>query len=243
MSCDPAVVEMLGYLPESDYPFPVSNSPGYTPERVYCINGAPSATPHGSFMVSTVNYGVTLTEGNSFGGGPTYRRWWFSAIASNRANIATISNTTARPLEVALMVQAGQSFDWWPADFPGAIPPFDPYIIPRFDVGVLEGSLAATPQMTYAPLGTNAQVFQVNPTLQATHFWPIQSAVAAAALHEKTTASQMAMGKLPPLLPGRKYVAEPSIFVNGGQTSPTLKVGSYTAGRMFFGMFAWSIFD
>jgi hypothetical protein len=237
---------MLGYLPESDYPFPLSTAPGLAPERLYCINGAPSLTPHDTFLVSTVNYGVVLSEGAPFGGGPTYRRWWFSAPASNRANIATISNVTARDLEVVLIVQAGQSFNWWGADFEGAGGAFglDPNIIPRFDVGVLEGSLSSSPQMTYAPFGTDAAVFQVNPTLQATHFWPKNSSVLAdTGGTEKNTATQMVMGKLPPLRPGRKYVAEPSIFINGGETDPVADIGTYTAGRMFLGLLAWTIFD
>lgn len=238
MSCDPAVVEMLGYQPASAYPFPTVGT--NTPGRVYCLDGEPGLEPHGTFLVSTVDYSVTLAAGT------TNRRWWFSAPATNRANIATISNVTARPLEVVLFIQAGQSFTWWAADFDGSDPAngAQAEVIAKYDVGVLEGSLSSAPQMTYSPFGTNAAVFQVNPTLEATHFWSKLSTIpAVSGGDEKNTATQMVFGKLPPLMPQRKYVGEPSIFINSGEGDGGGDTGTYTAGRMFFGMMAWTAFD
>lgn len=238
MICDPAVVEMMGYLPADEYPFPLGASDD--PSRLYCMDGVPVAEPHGSFFASTIDYSVTLAAGT------TDRRWWFSAPATNRANIATISNTTAHPLEVVLFVQAGQSFDWFASDFDGSDPTLDHprEIIPNYDVGVLEGSLTSSPQMTYAPFGVDAAVYQVNPTLTATHFWwKLTSVVVDTGGDQRDTATQMVAGKLPLLSPGRKYVAEPSIFINGGESGGTPATGTYTAGRMFFGMFAWTAFD
>ena len=236
MIFDPAVVEMMGYLPASDYPFPLGASDD--PSRLYCMDGVPVAEPHGTFLASTVDYSVTLAAGT------TDRRWWFSAPATNRANIATISNTTARPLEVVLFVQAAQSFSWDPDDFDGWDPANfgGPDINANYDVGILEGSLASSPQMTYAPFGTDLAVFQVNPTLQATHFWRKKDP-SVYLNNELNTAASMAFGKLPPLQPGRKYVAEPSIFINSGEGGTVIVTGTYTAGRMFFGMFAWTVFD
>lgn len=240
---------MLGWRPQSEYPFPSLAAGSQDPERVYCLDGEPVVAPHGTCRISYANYGVTLTEGASFGGGPTYRRWWFSAPATNRANIATISNDTARPLEVILIVQAGQTFNWWKADWEGEI--IDPTfgsngvsneIVARYDVGVLEGSLGSNPQMSYAPYGTDAAVFQVNPTLEATHTWS-KVATGGSSSQEYNTASQMVMGKLPLLQPGRKYVAEPSIFIDGGETNTVADLGTYTAARMWFTLMAWSSFD
>jgi hypothetical protein len=238
VNCDPAVVEMLGYESASAYPFPLGSSS--QPGMVYCLDGDPAIEPHGTFLVDTVDYAVTLAAGT------TNRRWWFSAPATNRANIATISNVTSRPLEVVLFVQAGQTFEWWPADFDGSDPtnPAQDEVIAKYDVGVLEGSLSSAPQMTYSPFGTNATVFQVNPTLEATHFWSKFSTIPAlSGGFENNTATQMVFGKLPPLAPHRKYVAEPSIFINSGEGDGLGDTGTYTAGRMFFGMMAWTAFD
>jgi hypothetical protein len=238
--CDPAVVELIGYEPASEYPFPLGASDA--PERIYCMDGVPAAEPHGTFLASTIDYAVTLAPGT------VTRRWWFSNPATNRANIATISNTTARPLEVVLFVQAGQSFTWWTDDFIGWDPATleSPTITARYDVGVLEGSLTSSPQMTYAPFGADAAVYQVNPTLRATHFWDKKFPVASGGISsEMNTAASMAFGKLPPLAPGRKYVAEPSIAIfDGGEIGDgTVETGTYTNGRMFIGMFAWTAFD
>lgn len=241
MICDPAVAETMGYASIDAYPFPLGGVDD--PSRFYCMDGVPVAEPHSSFLVSAVDFVVTLATGT------TNRRWWFSAPATNRTNIATVSNTTARPLEVVVFVQAAQSFVWWTDDFQGWDPTTldAPSITARYDVGVMEGSLASSPQMTYAPFGVDAAVYQVNPTLQATHYWKKKAPVASGGItSELNTAVSMAFGKLPPLLPGRKYVAEPSIAIgapDGGEIGGAAATGTYTNGRMLFGMFAWTVFD
>lgn len=45
-ACDDCLAAQLGFLPESSYPLSPSAE---TPERVYCIDGVPSFTPHKGF--------------------------------------------------------------------------------------------------------------------------------------------------------------------------------------------------
>lgn len=231
----PDVLEMLGVLPETEYPFPVGAA--QQPEGIYCKHGVPVVSPHGTFIHDEVTLAPTLTELSGFSvfGVPQFRRGWYSTTALNRAGSAllTVSNVTSRPLAVMALVQAGQTFNFVAADKVAA--PWTAY----YQLTVMEkATLDSNPVAAYGSVGTNTGVYQVSPTIEAAHYWDGATSVQRSAFERK-------FGFLPLLMPGRSYVAESNIYVTEvpNNFAAAADTGTYTTGSIRFAMTAWTWFD
>jgi hypothetical protein len=88
--CDDCLRDQLGFLSEADYPLdPLLEAP----ERIYCIDGAPSITPHkgfvGPYIATLVVTPPTLATSGT--------------LTGDQVDIAFV-NDTARPVTLALFV-------------------------------------------------------------------------------------------------------------------------------------------
>lgn len=221
---------MLGF--ETDYPLPIGEGVGAAPAPVYCSDGAPVVTPHRFFDVQRVTLSATLTELSGFSllGVPQFRRGWYSTVTTNRANRITVSNTTSRNLLGILRLSASHNIAFRSEDKVA-----NPWL-GHYQVTVHKYPNGGTiPQAGYAGVGTDANVYQIAPTLEAQHYWDGELSV-------RRSARETAFGILPPLEPGFSYVVEPNIWFTEepNNFSASADVGSYTTAGMRFMTIMWS---
>lgn len=227
---EPGVAELLGL--DTDYPLTIGEDVGARPAPIYCEDGVPVVTPHGVFDVQRLSFGATLTELSGFSllGVPQFRRGWYSGVTNNRNSLITVSNTSSRNMVGILRIWASQNFTFVAADKVA-----NPWIA-HYQVTVHKYPTGGTvPQAGYAGVGTNANVYQVAPTLEAQHYWDGE-------INVLRSARESAIGILPPLEPGFSYVVEPNIWVTEepNNFSAAADTGAYTTAGMRMMTLMWS---
>lgn len=236
MSCEPQVIETLGWLDESEYPLQIGGAE--PPEQGYCIDGRPGFTPHGRFDFQSTRLTYTLSELASFSfGGTQFRRGWFLAPATAQNNRVAIVNETARPMEVVLTMSASQNFILVSGDAPNVGDYFlATWSATVFDILATQPG-ASYPKAAYAGYGTDTQVFQVSPSLKLTYRHDL-------GVDRKKHYHSRAAGALPPLQPGHGYIAEPGVYHLIGPGVATFDssgdTGTYTSGTIGLSFMGWS---
>lgn len=233
MICDPAIVELMGFESEDDYPFPVGSSTA-APERVYCESTEPVITPHGTFQAIHSAYDAELVQAapsavlETFG----YRfRLFYAAPSSNQADAINLENTSSYPMSAMAFVTSSTTVDWREAD----ADPTDNGWIAKMGITVMETVIGGTPLAPYSSVYGAYRSSPVTPSLEVTHSWD-------GTWDKRETLNAWAYGVLPQLAPGSAYRLEPFMFIKASTLilRSTAVEGTYANGRMYFGAVGWS---
>lgn len=207
MICDPAVAEMFG----------LRSDPPVTPtQRLYCLDGVPRAEPRLSVVAKTTTWNET------------------SPYSLTDAATTTISNTTGRPMEVMVVLDAIVWIDFTVAGTEPALQGVAMY----YDLAVTTYPTGALPVLPVSvspgrPITPALTVLLTSQADTTEILQPIRT----------ETLTGRSQGYLPPLDPGWTYLFQPfGTWVNEPFSFVSFVGGTYLS-RVTYSSLRWNRMD